>query len=261
MKALGIAATGMGAQQTKVEVIANNIANASTTAFKAGDAVFQDLIYQNQRREGAATTADGTATPVSIDIGLGVRAAGVIRNNMQGGLIATENDMSMAVDGRGYFMINRPDGSVAYTRDGNFGLSPEGEIVTMDGFPLDPGIVVPENTTEIEISPTGLILAYVGGEIMPQELGQLNLATFVNEAGLRPIGNNLFLESAASGDAVVLEPGEEGAGLIRHKYVEGSNVDSVRQITDLIKAQRTYELNSKVISAADQMMQTTGQIR
>ncbi|MFG6082817.1 flagellar basal-body rod protein FlgG [Paracoccus litorisediminis] len=261
MKALGIAATGMNAQQTNVDVIANNIANAQTTGYKAGRAVFQDLIYQSMRREGAATSADGTSTPVGIDIGLGARAAGIVRNNEQGGLVETGNDLDMAIDGRGFFVINRPDGTVAYSRDGNFGLSPEGEIISMDGYPLDPGIVVPENTTEIEISQTGLVTAYVSGEAEPQEIGQLTLATFVNEAGLKAVGQNLFLESGASGEPILAEPGTDGSGLIRQKYVEGSNVDSIKQITDLIKAQRSYEMNSKVMTTADQMLQTANQVR
>lgn len=261
MRALGIAATGMAAQQKNVDVIANNIANASTDGYKAGRATFSDLIYQTEKREGAATTADGSSTPVSLDIGLGTRATAVVRDTRQGGLAETGNDLSMAIDGRGFFQINRPDGTIAYTRDGNFHRSADGEIVTVDGFLLGDGIQIPENTTELEISPTGLVMAYVANELEPQEIGQLTLSTFVNEAGLKPIGNNLYLESAASGAPVDLEPGDEGAGIIRHKYVENSNVDTVKEITDLIKAQRTYELNSKSMTTADQMMQTVNQIR
>jgi flagellar basal-body rod protein FlgG len=261
MKALGTAATGMLAQQTNVDVIANNIANANTTGFKAGRATFQDLIYQSLRREGAVTGEGGSTRPLSVDIGLGVQTAGVMRLNTQGGLIETGNQLDMAIDGQGYFVIERPDGSNAYTRAGNFTLSPEGEVVTLDGFRVLPEVVVPDNTTGIEVTADGTIQAYVGDETTPQELGRVTLATFVNDAGLKPIGNNLLIETAASGEVTISEPGEEGIGLIIHKYLEGSNVDPVKQITDLITAQRTYEMNSKSMTAADEMMQTANQIR
>jgi flagellar basal-body rod protein FlgG len=261
MKALGTAATGMLAQQTNVDVIANNIANANTTGFKAGRAAFQDLIYQTQRREGAATGENGTTRPVSVDIGLGVQAAGVTRLSTQGGLVDTGNSLDMAIDGRGFFTITMPDGSSAYTRAGNFTLSPEGELVTLDGFLIQPEIVVPENTTEIEISADGIIQAYVGDEAQPQELGQITLATFINEAGLKAIGRNLLIETAASGEVTLSQPGGDGIGLIQQRYLESSNVDPVKQITDLITAQRTYEMNSKSMTAANEMMQSTNQIR
>ena len=261
MKALGTAATGMLAQQKNVEVIANNIANANTTGFKSGRASFSDLVYQNMAREGAATSETGTATPVGIDVGLGVRASGVIRQSSQGGLIETSSDLDVAIEGEGFFVINRPDGTVAYTRDGNFERSSEGEIVTLDGYQLDPGLVLPANTRQVEISATGIVSVYVGAETTPQELGQITMATFVNEAGLKAIGNNLLLETEASGEAVVGIPGEEGFGTFRHRYIEGSNVDTVKQITDLIMAQRVYEMNSKTMTAADEMLQTANQIR
>lgn len=261
MKALSTAATGMLAQQTNVDVIANNIANANTPGFKAGRAQFADLIYQTQGREGSITSEGGTMTPVALDIGLGVRSTGVIRHHEQGGLISTGNDLDMAIDGKGYFIINRPDGTVAYSRAGNFSLSPEGEIVTLDGYQVDPGIVVPEGARDIQISPTGFVSAYVGNAVEPQNLGQITLATFINEAGLKTIGDNLLLETTSSGQAVIGAPGEEGFGIVRQRYVEGSNVDSVKQITDLIVAQRTYEMNSKSLVAADEMMKTAGQIR
>lgn len=260
MKALSTAATGMLAQQKNVDVISNNIANANTTGFKAGRAAFQDLVYQSLKREGTLN-GDGTSRPVGVDIGLGVQTAGVTRLNTQGGFTETGNHFDMAIEGRGYFVVTMPDGNNAYTRAGNFRLSAEGEVVTLDGHLLQPEIVVPENTTEISISADGIIQAFVGDEVEPQELGQINLATFINDAGLKPIGNNLLLESGASGEAVFAQPGEEGIGLIRQGYLENSNVDPVKQITDLITAQRTYEMNSKAMAAADQMMQTTNQIR
>jgi flagellar basal-body rod protein FlgG len=261
MKALGTAATGMLAQQKNVEVIAHNIANANTTGFKAGRAAFQDLLYQTHRREGSATGQDGGARPQGVDIGLGVQAAGVNRLNTQGGLTETGNDLDMAIDGRGYFVITQADGTNAYTRDGNFTLSAEGEVVTLSGMRIEPAIVVPENTTKIAVSQTGIVQAYVGGEVEPQEIGQINLATFINEGGLKPIGNNLMLQTTASGEALLTQPGEEGVGIIRNQYLEASNVDPVKQVTDLITAQRTYEMNSKVMTAADQMQQSTNQIR
>lgn len=261
MKALSTAATGMMAQQTNVDVIANNIANANTPGFKAGRAAFADLLYQSQDREGAITSDGGTMTPVAVDIGLGVRTTGVIRLHEQGGLVSTGNDFDMAIDGRGYFLVNRPDGTVAYTRAGNFGLSPEGEIVSLDGYQIDPGIVVPQDARDIQISPTGVVTAQVGNAVDPQELGRITLATFINEAGLKTVGDNLLLETAASGDPILGAPGDEGFGIVRQRYVEGANVDSVKQITDLIVAQRTYEMNSKTLSAADEMLQTAGQIR
>lgn len=261
MNALGTAATGMLAQQTQVDVIAHNIANANTTGFKAGRAAFQDLIYQTQGREGALTGEDGAARPVAVDIGLGVQTTGVIRTSTQGGLQATDNQLDIAIDGRGYFTVTRPDGTSAYTRDGSFNLSPEGEIVTLNGDLLEPAMAVPEDTTRIEISPDGQIMAYVGSEVMPQVLGKVELATFINEAGLKSVGDNLFLETSASGTPVPVEAGVDGAGLLRQGYLERSNVDVIKQITDLITAQRAYEMNSKAMTTADQMLQTANQIR
>lgn len=260
MKTLGIAATGMLAQQTNVDVISNNIANANTTGFKAGRAAFQDLIYQTMQREGSVNS-DGTARPVGVDIGLGVRAAGVIRTMTQGGLAQTDNQLDLAIDGSGYLMIQRPDGTLAYTRDGSLQLSAEGEIVTVDGYLLEPAIVVPEDTTEVEITQEGLVLAYTNDAVEPEEIGQITLATFINEAGLKSIGNNLLVETAASGEAFVGNPGEDMVGILRQGYLENSNVDPIKQMTDLITAQRTYEMGSKAIKAADEMLQTANQIR
>ena len=261
MNALGTAATGMLAQQTQVDVIAHNIANANTTGFKAGRAAFQDLIYQTQRREGALTGEDGSARPVAVDIGLGVQTSGVIRQNMQGGLLATDNQLDLAIDGRGYFTVTRPDGTSAYTRDGAFNLSPQGEIVSLNGDLLQPAMTVPPDTTKVEISADGQVMAYVGTDVAPQVLGKVELATFINEAGLKSVGDNLDLETSASGAPVAVEAGVEGAGLLRQGYLERSNVDVIKQITDLITAQRAYEMNSKAMTTADQMLQTANQIR
>ncbi|MGV6810881.1 MAG: flagellar basal-body rod protein FlgG [Brevirhabdus sp.] len=261
MKSLGIAATGMLAQQTNVDVIANNIANANTTGFKSGRAAFQDLIYQTLQREGALTTADGAARPVGTDIGLGVQTAGVVRLNTQGGLVQTENSLDVAMEGRGYFVLNRPDGSQAYTRAGSFQLSAEGQIVSLDGYEVEPAIVIPANTRQVEINPEGVVMAYVENEVEPAELGQFTVATFLNDAGMRPIGNNLLEATAASGEAVEAAPGDPGVGVVRQGYLENSNVNIIQQITDLISAQRAYEMNSKAIETADQMLSTINQIR
>jgi flagellar basal-body rod protein FlgG len=261
MKALGISATGMLAQQTNVDVIANNIANANTTGFKSSRAAFQDLIYQTQKEEGALTSREGTARPIGIHIGLGVQSAGVVRLNSQGGLAQTENQLDMAIDGRGFFVVARPDGSQAFTRDGSFQLSSSGQIVTFDGYELDPGINVPEETRRIEINQEGVVMAFVDNDPDPVELGQVSIATFVNEAGMKPIGNNLLEATAASGEATTVEAGDPGIGIVRQGYLENSNVNVIQQITDLISAQRAYEMNSKAIETADQMLSTANQIK
>ncbi|MCE8008961.1 flagellar basal-body rod protein FlgG [Aestuariivita sp.] len=261
MKALGIAATGMAAQQTNVDVIANNIANANTTGFKSGRAAFQDLIYQSKAQEGALTSTDGTTRPVGMNVGLGVHSTGLVRLNSQGGLLETSNPLNLALDGDGFFVVNRPDGSQAYTRDGNFQLNAEGQIVTLDGYEIDPGIVVPADTREIAINQEGVVMAYLANDADPTELGQLTLATFVNQAGLKPIGSNLLEQTGASGDPTSILPGEDGVAVIRQGYLENSNVNIIQQITDLISAQRAYEMNSKAIETADQMLSTANQIR
>ncbi|PYE84371.1 flagellar basal-body rod protein FlgG [Pseudoroseicyclus aestuarii] len=261
MKALGTAATGMLAQQTNVDVISNNIANANTTGFKSSRAAFQDLIYQSLQREGSLTSAEGTARPVGVDIGLGVQAAGTVRLNTQGGLIATENQLDMAIDGRGYFTVAMPDGSTGYTRDGSFQLSAEGQLVTLHGNEVDPGIVIPEGATQVAVGQDGTVMAYVGNDPAPVELGQLTLTTFTNDAGLRQVGNNILIATDASGEPVAVNPGDEGVGVIRQGHLEGSNVNIIQQITDLISAQRAYEMNSKAIETADQMLTSANQIK
>lgn len=261
MKALGTAATGMMAQQLNVNVISNNIANASTTGFKSQRASFQDLIYESVQREGAATSEQGTYRPVGVDVGLGVQTAGTVRLNTQGGLVQTENQLDLAVDGRGYFIVNMPDGSTAYTRDGSLRLNGEGQIVTQQGYEVSPGIAVPDNTQSVEVSQSGIVSAYVGGDTVPVEIGQLVLATFINDAGMHPLGDNLLEATVASGDPVQSNPGDTATGFLRQGYLENSNVNIIQQITDLISAQRAYEMNSKSIETADQMMSTANQIK
>jgi flagellar basal-body rod protein FlgG len=261
MNSLHIAATGMSAQQTNVDIISNNLANMNTTGYKKAIAHFQDLIYMSKDRSGVATSAEGTIKPVSVEIGLGVKTAGVGRILTQGALTQTDNDLSMAVDGRGYFIINMPDGSQSYTRDGSFKLSPEGAIVTNEGYELDPGINIPQDAIKIEVNQEGVISAFNGNNLEPVELGQINLATFINETGMRSLGGNLYAETPASGEAEILNPNDPGAGRIRQGFLEASNVDAVDQITRLISAQRAYEMNSKAVSTADQMMQTASNVR
>ena len=251
MKALAIAATGMNAQQTNLEVIANNIANINTTGFKRARAEFSDLLYQTERAQGVPNRANQAIVPEGAIIGLGVKTAAVRNLHLQGGLTSTGNSFDLALIGRGWFQIEAADGSTLYTRAGAFNTNAEGQLVTLDGYTVVPGITVPEEATEVTVSRSGQVYATVGNE--QQELGQITLAKFINEAGLEPLGENLFRETAASGPANVGAPDEEGFAYIQQNYLESSNVDPVKEITDLISAQRAYEMNSKIIQAADEM--------
>ncbi|KUO58505.1 MAG: flagellar basal-body rod protein FlgG [Alphaproteobacteria bacterium BRH_c36] len=257
MRALAIAATGMNAQELNVEVIANNIANINTTGFKRGRAEFTDLLYQAERTAGAAARGSDTVVPEGINVGLGVRAAAVRNVHTQGALAQTDNKLDLATIGSGWFKIDSPDGETLYTRSGAFNTDSAGRIVTIDGYLVQPAISVPDQTVKLTINQDGKVFALVDGETAPQEIGQLTLATFANEAGLTPLGNNLFRETEASGAATTGVPGEPGFGTIRQGYLEDSNVDPVKEITELISAQRAYEMNSKVIQAADDMLSTT----
>jgi flagellar basal-body rod protein FlgG len=260
MRSMNIAATGMLAQQLNVEVISNNIANMNTTGFKRQRAEFQDLIYQNLERPGASTSDAGNIDPTGVQVGYGVKAGSVYRITEQGSLTRTDNRWDLAINGRGYFQVLLPDGRTGYTRAGNFSSSPTGQLVTEDGYIVQPEITVPENALDFSISPSGTVQAIVAGETAPQDLGQLTLATFVNPAGLEAIGDNLLTETAASGPATVANPGSPGIGTVNQNYVEASNVNSVFEISALIIAQRAYEMNSRVISASDEMMQATSQV-
>jgi flagellar basal-body rod protein FlgG len=261
MRAMNIAATGMIAQQTNVEVIANNIANQSTTGFKRQRAEFQDLLYQTERRGGATSSDSGTIVPIGVQVGLGVKTAAINRINIQGNLIQTGNPLDLAIQGRGFFQILQPDGTTAYTRDGSLALSPTGEIVTADGFVVQPGITIPQNTISVSVNSSGQVQALVAGQLVPQTVGQLQLANFPNEAGLEALGNNLLLETPASGQPTTGNPGSTGFGTLNQGLIETSNVDIVSEITSLITAQRAYEMNSKVIQATDQMMSSLNQIQ
>jgi flagellar basal-body rod protein FlgG len=251
MKALAIAATGMNAQQTNLEVIANNIANINTTGFKRARAEFSDLLYQTERAAGVPNRANQSVVPEGAIVGLGVKTAAVRNLHLQGGLTSTGNSFDLALIGRGWFQIEAADGSTLYTRAGAFNTNAEGQLVTLDGYTVVPGINVPQDATEVTVSKSGQVYATVGGD--QQELGQITLANFVNEAGLEPLGENLFRETAASGPANVGAPDEAGFAYIQQNYLEASNVDPVKEITDLISAQRAYEMNSKIIQAADEM--------
>jgi flagellar basal-body rod protein FlgG len=261
MRALDIAGTGMQAQQTNVEVISNNIANMSTTGYKRQRAEFQDLIYQNLRRVGSNSSDNGTVVPAGAQIGLGVKTAAIYRITEQGALQQTSNNLDLAIQGNGYFQITLPTGETAYTRDGTFSLSPDGTIVTADGYTVVPGITVPTNAVSISINATGQVQATIAGQTAPNTLGQLQLANFPNEAGLDAQGDNLFIQTAASGNAVTGNPGSTGFGSVMQGFVESSNVNVVTEITSLITAQRTYEMNSKVITASDDMLQTLTNLR
>jgi flagellar basal-body rod protein FlgG len=260
MRALSIASTGMSAQQTNVETIANNLANMNTTGFKEQRAEFQDLLYQNIQTPGAQTSDQGTYAPNGIQIGAGVRTAAIYRITTQGDLQSTGNPYDVAVQGPGYFRIQQADGTDAYTRSGNFSLSPQGQLVTQDGMVVQPGIAIPANTLTVTINAQGQVNATVAGNTTPQTVGQLELTRFPNEAGLNGIGGNLYLETPASGSPQAGVPGSTGYGTVQQGYLETSNVNSVDEITALITAQRAYEMNSKVITAADQMLQQTAQL-
>lgn len=253
MKALAIAATGMNAQQTNLEVIANNIANINTTGFKRAKAEFSDLLYQAERLEGVPNRANQNIIPEGAHIGLGVKTAAIRNVHIQGAMTNTGNKYDLAISGNGWFQIEGADGQIRYSRAGAFNTNAEGQIVTVDGFTVSPAITVPQDMVELVVNKSGQVFARIDGQADLQEIGQLSLATFANEAGLKPLGDNLFEETAASGPAVAGVPGDPGFGTIEQFYLENSNVDPVKEITEMISAQRAYEMNSKVIQAADEM--------
>jgi flagellar basal-body rod protein FlgG len=261
MRSLDIAGTGMQAQQTNVEVISNNIANMTTTGFKRRRAEFQDLIYQDLRRVGSNSSDTGTVVPAGAQVGLGVKTAAIYRIDEQGNLQQTGNSLDLAVRGNGYLQVTLPSGDTAYTRDGTLSLSPDGQIVTADGYVVQPGITVPSNATNVAINATGQVQVTLDGQTAPSTVGQLQLAVFPNNSGLSAQGDNLFLQSAASGNPVTGAPASPGFGSVLQGYIETSNVNVVSEITNLITAQRAYEMNSKVITTADQMLSTLTNLR
>jgi flagellar basal-body rod protein FlgG len=259
MKALHIAATGMKAQELNVEVISNNVANMRTTGYKRQRADFQDLLYQNLRRMGTDTSANGTIVPTGVQIGSGVKTAATARIMSQGNLQQTGKELDVAIRGEGFFQIQMPDGTTAYTRDGSFERDANGTLVTVDGYSVLPGIVIPQDARDVTISAEGAVQAIVAG--VAQQLGQIQTARFVNKSGLEAVGDNLFLETEASGAAQVGNPDADGFGSLQQNFLEMANVEAVSEIADLIAAQRAYEMNSRVIKAADDMYSTTTNIR
>jgi flagellar basal-body rod protein FlgG len=261
MRSLHIAGTGMMAQQTNVEVISNNIANMSTTGYKRRRAEFQDLIYQNLRRVGSQSADTGSVLPSGAQVGLGVKTGAIYRISEQGNLSQTENRFDLAIRGNGYFQVTLPSGETAYTRDGTFALSPDGTLVTADGFIVQPGITIPAAARDVTINASGEVLAKLDGAIDPQNVGQLQLAIFPNETGLEAVGDNLLMATPGSGAAQQAAPGSPGYGQVLQGFVETSNVNVVTEITNLITAQRAYEMNSRVIAASDEMLSTLSRLR
>ena len=260
MRALHTAATGMMAQELNVQVISNNIANLRTTGYKRQQAHFQDLLYENFRRAGSATSDQNTQVPAAIEIGSGVKTAGTARVMIQGNLTSTEKEYDVAIRGEGFFKIRMPDGRTAYSRDGSFDLDSQGQLVTRDGYLVDPGITVPQNATAVTISGSGAVQATIPGQTEPQVLGQIQLARFINKSGLESLGDNLFTETPASGPAIDGNPGSDGFGNLQQSYLEEANVNAVTEISSLIAAQRAYEMNARIVTAADQMLSSTTQM-
>jgi flagellar basal-body rod protein FlgG len=261
MRALTIAATGMSAQQMRVETISNNLANMNTTGYNARRVEFADLHYQQLARAGTVNAADGTVLPTGIQLGLGVRPSAVSVHLSQGALSATGADLDLAIEGAGYLEVALPSGQSGYTRDGGLKRSAEGMIVTSDGYAVAPEIVIPTEARSISINAAGEVYAYFAENAEGQLLGQFTLSGFTNAKGLEALGGNLFAVTEASGPALVSTPGQDGLGTLRQGYLEDSSVDAVREVTELIEAQRGYEMNAKVISAVDQMMGATTQVR
>ena len=261
MRALSTAATGMAAQQLNVEVISNNIANMNTVGFKRQRAEFQDLLYQDLERAGSQTSGQGTIVPTGIQVGAGVKAGSIYRITEQGSMTQTGNKLDLAISGRGFLQVLLPSGETAYTRAGNLSLNQDGQLVTSEGYQVQPQISIPQDATDVTISPSGQVQVTQAGQTSPSVVGQLQLASFTNEAGLEAMGDNLFMESGASGSPVLGDPGSTGFGTVMQGYTEASNVDAVTEITALINAQRAYEMNSKVVNTADQMLAATSQLK
>ena len=255
MRSLWTATSGMSAQNLNMDVIANNLANVSTSGFKKSRADFQDLLYQIMKVPGSPTSAD-TKSPTGIQVGLGVKPAAITKVFTEGDIVQTQNTLDVAIEGAGFFQVSMPDGNTAYTRAGNLKLDGEGRITTSDGYPIQPEIVIPEDAREVTISEAGVVSAIVGSDTTSTELGNIDLADFVNGAGLGAIGRNLFRETEASGAALVGTPGSNGIGTLLQGYVENSNVNLVEEMTHMITSQRAFEINSKVITTSDEMMQT-----
>ncbi len=259
INSLWIAKTGMTAQQTQLDVISHNLSNVSTTGFKRNNAVFEDLIYQNLRQVGAQTTEENQL-PTGLHLGLGVRTVATSRNFTQGSLQQSSNSLDVAINGNGFFEVQLPDGTIGYTRDGSFQLDAQGRMVTSGGLPVANGITVPQGATSISISETGVVSATIAGNAQPQQLGQLAMSSFINAAGLQPVGQNMYKESAASGPPQQGQPGTNGLGVIKQGFLETSNVNVVEELVTMIQTQRAYEMNSKAIQTSDQMLAKLSQL-
>ncbi|MDC9588804.1 flagellar basal-body rod protein FlgG [Xenorhabdus sp. XENO-10] len=259
IRSLWIAKTGLDAQQTNMDVIANNLANVSTNGFKRQRAVFEDLLYQTERQPGAMSS-EQTNLPSGLQIGTGVRPVATERLHNQGNLAQTSNSKDVAIKGQGFFQIQMPDGTTGYTRDGSFQVDQNGQLVTAGGFQVVPAIIIPDNATKMSIARDGIVSVNVQGQNAPQQVGQLTLTTFINESGLESIGENLYLETNSSGIPVENAPGINGAGLLYQGYVETSNVNVAEELVNMIQVQRAYEINSKAVSTSDQMLQKLTQL-
>ena len=259
MRSLWTAKTGMEAQQTQLDAISNNLANSATNGYKKSRVVFEDLMYQNIRQAGA-NSSEQTTLPTGLQVGLGTRAVANVRSFTQGNLQQSSNPLDVAVQGNGFFEVQMPDGTTGYTRDGSFQLNAQGQVVTNNGYLLNPGITVPANAQSVTIGNDGTVSVTLPGSAQPQTLGQIALASFVNPAGLEPKGQNLFAETAASGAPATGAPGSNSLGTLRQGFVETSNVNVVEELIGMIQTQRAYELNSKAIQTSDQMLQKLGQL-
>jgi len=255
LRSLYTAATGMEAQETMMDVVANNLANASTTGFKASQTNFADLISDTLQAPGGPQGGQTVSEPSGIQVGLGTRIQSTTPNLTQGTMSNTNNTFDLAIQGSGYFKVQQADGTFAYTRAGNFSVSAQGQMVTQSGLMVEPGISIPAQTTQVTISPQGLVSATVAGQTNANQIGQIELSTFTNPGGLLAQGNNLYSETSASGNAITVKPGEQGTGQIAQGYLEGSNVQAVNEMVNMIAAQRAYEMNSQVITAANDMLQ------
>ncbi|MGN2242653.1 flagellar basal-body rod protein FlgG [Frateuria sp. GZRR35] len=251
---LWVAKTGLDAQQTRMDVVSHNLANANTTGFKSSRASFQDLVYQNLRQPGGQTT-EQTNAPSGLMLGTGVRVVGNEKLFTQGNIEQTGNSLDLAIQGRGFLQVTQPDGTIAYTRDGSLHMDQNGQVVTANGYAVDPAITIPANAQSITIGSDGTVSITLPGQAAPQQVGTVQLADFINPAGLQPNGDNLYLETASSGSPQIGQPGLNGLGTLAQGALESSNVNVVEQMVDMIETQRTYEMNSKAISAADQMLQ------
>ena len=256
---LWIAKTGMEAQQMQLDVISNNLANSSTNGFKRAHAVFEDLMYQNLRQAGSNST-ETSQLPTGLQVGLGVRTVATTRSFTQGNMQQSGNNLDVAIQGNGFFQITMPDGTINYTRDGSFQVNAQGQLVTSNGLPVANGITIPPTATNVSISADGTVTATVPGTVTPQPLGTIALASFVNPAGLDPRGQNLYAETAASGQPNTGNPGTNGLGSLMQGFVETSNVNVVQELVSMIQTQRAYEMNSKSIQTSDQMLQKLGQL-